>query len=349
MREIQLAIVGTGGIAREHARRFKNIRGCRLLAACDVDRSRAEAFAKEFSVPEVYSDFGELLARSAAEAVSIVASDAAHAPLTLKAVAAGRHVLCEKPLVRTLDELGPVAAHARAAGRVLHTVHNWHHAPIVRLADELVRAGQIGTPTRVVWHTLRTQPAPAGDGQGDNWRLDPLVAGGGVLSDHGWHVCYVLARLIGAWPTAVSARLETRRHTCWPVEDTAALEVTFPRATAEVLLTWAADERRNWAALDGDAGRIELHDDILVLTRGGREWRWPCPPLSNSSHHPDWFDAVADEFLAEMSGAAPSNFAEAGLCVTFESQARESSRRGGETLPLPPAQVNLPAHSESPI
>jgi predicted dehydrogenase len=244
-----------------------------------------------------------------------------------------------------------VTAKARAAGRVLHTVHNWHHAPIVRLADQLIRAGEIGALTRVVWHTLRTRPAAAGDGQGDNWRLDPLVAGGGVLSDHGWHVCYVLQRWVGAWPTAVSARTATRRHTRWPVEDTATLEVTFPEATAEVLLTWAADERRNWAALQGDSGRIELHDDALILTRDGAERRWPCPPLSSGSHHPDWFGAVADEFLCEITSAAPSraNLAEAILCVTLESLARESSRRGGETLPLPPAEVGLPAHSESSV
>jgi predicted dehydrogenase len=219
---------------------------------------------------------------------------------------------------------------------VLQAVHNWHHAPIVRLSTDLVRRGEIGRLMRVSWQTLRTQPALAGDGGADNWRLDPDIAGGGVLSDHGWHVCYLIHRWIGAWPVAVSARLETRRHTRWPVEDTATVSLTFPDATAEVLLTWAADERRNWAALEGEAGRIELHDDTLVLWREGRERRWPCAPLSNGSHHPDWFRGVVDGFLAEVDGVGPAGatLAEAALCAAVEHVARESSRRGGEALPL---------------
>ena len=272
--------------------------------------------------------------------MDICTPPSSHAPLIRAALERGVHVLCEKPLVRSADELSPVAALARASGRVLHTVHNWHHAPIVTLAADLLRTNEIGPPTRVVWHTLRTKPAVAGDGQGDNWRLDPAVAGGGVLSDHGWHVCYVIQSWIGAWPVAVRASLETRRHTGWPVEDTAALSITFPGATADVLLTWAADERRNWSLIEGELGRIELHDDTLVLTRAGSERRWACPPLSNGSHHPDWFGAVADRFLSEVAGApAGPNLAEATLCVMIESLARESSRRGGVTLAVPPILV----------
>jgi hypothetical protein len=65
--------------------------------------------------------------------------------------------------------------------------------------------------------------------------------------------------------------------------------------------------------------------------------RWPCPPaLSNGSHHPDWFGSVAEDFLTRVRGGAPAdgNLTEAALCLALESQARESSRRDGEALPL---------------
>ena len=346
------AILGLGNVAvHGHLPGWLARPDVEIVAATDVRAAQRAECAARLPGARWHDSAEALLAEERLDFVDICAPPSSHAPLIQAALDRGLHVLCEKPLVRSLDELGPLAARARAAGRVLHTVHNWHHAPIVRLADQLVRAGEIGTLTRVVWHTLRTQPAAAGDGRGDNWRLDPLVAGGGVLSDHGWHVCYLLVRWIGARPAAVSARLETRRHTRWPVEDTATLEVTFPAATAHVLLTWAAGERRNWAALEGDSGRIELDDDTLILTRDGGERRWPCPPLSSGSHHPDWFGAVAGEFLSEVSGAAPSraNLAEATLCVTIESLARESSRLGGTPLPLPPAEADRPAHSESSV
>ena len=115
---------------------------------------------------------------------------------------------------------------------------------------------------------MRVRPAAPRDPQGVNWRLDPAVAGGGILTDHGWHVFYIVQRWIGARPLALSARLERRRHATLSVEDTATVQMAFADATAEILLTWAADERRNWAHLDGAAGTLELRDDTLVLTRG---------------------------------------------------------------------------------
>jgi len=84
-----------------------------------------------------------------------------------------------------------------------------------------------------------------------------------------------------------------------------------------------------------------------VLTRSARREQWPCPPaLSNGSVHSDWFAPVADRFVAEATGAGTDdadNLGEAALCVLLESLARESSRRGGETLPVPPVRAPVPA------
>jgi len=220
---------------------------------------------------------------------------------------------------------------------VLHTVHNWHHAPLVRATDALIRAGRVGQVREVAWQTLRTQPAAAA--AGDGWRVDPAIAGGGVLTDHGWHVSYVIPRWVGEAPVAVSARLETRRHHRFAVEDTATVRLHFRQAVADVVLTWAADSRANRAWVIGTAGRIDIEDDTLVITAEGREERRPCPPaLSDGSQHPDWFTAVADEFLARVGAgggpASSSNLDEAAVCVAIECLARESSRHGGERLVL---------------
>ncbi len=341
-------IIGLGNVAvHGHMPGWLARDDVQLVAATDARPARRAVCEAQMPGARWYDSADDLLAEARLDFVDICTPPESHADLIRRSLERGLHVLCEKPLVRSLDELAPVADLAHATGRALHTVHNWHHAPIVRLATDLVRRGEIGALTRVAWHTLRTKPAGAGDGEDDNWRLDPAIAGGGVLSDHGWHVCYVIHGWAGTWPVAVSARLETRRHTGWAVEDTARLSLTFPGVTAEVLLTWAADERRNWAALEGREGRIELHDDTLILVRDGAEQRWSCPPLSQGSHHPDWFGAVADRFLAEMNGATPSgaNLREATLCATVESLARESSRRGGEALSLPSPVPAQPAVS----
>jgi xylose dehydrogenase (NAD/NADP) len=220
--------------------------------------------------------------------------------------------------------------------RIVHTVHNWHHAPIVRRTRELIAAGAVGEVTAVTWHTLRTRPA-AGGGDEGNWRLDPEVAGGGVLSDHGWHVFYIVQSWVGQAPVAVSASLETRRHRAHAVEDTASVQIAFPAAKADIFLTWAADTRRNWAEVSGTDGILQLHDDTIVgqSRSTGEERRWVCPPpLSDGSQHPDWFDAVAAEFVAAMAGgeiAAP-NLTEAAWCASLESAARTSDRQGGRAI-----------------
>jgi predicted dehydrogenase len=246
-------------------------------------------------------------------------------------------VLCEKPLVGSLVELERLAGLARAARAVLHTVHNWHQAPLVRATDALIRDGRIGAVREVVWRTLRTQPAAAAGGEG--WRVDPAIAGGGVLTDHGWHVSYVVPRWVGEAPVAVSAQLETRRHHRFAVEDTATVRLHFPAAEALIVLTWAADTRENHAAVVGSQGRIAVEDDTLVVTtpQGEERRAWP-PALSTGSQHPDWFGAVAQEFLARIHGggspAASGNLDEAAICLAIECGARESSRRDGARLPL---------------
>src|SRR3989449_7020625 len=328
------AIIGLGNIAIQgHVPAWRRRHDVEIVAGTDARPAQRAALATHMPGARWYDSSDALLADAGLDFVDVATPPSSHAPLIRGALARGLLVLCEKPLVRSLDELGALRTLAEERGRVLHTVHNWHHAPIVRRTATLVREGAIGQVTRVDWHTLRTRPAVAGGGDGENWRLDPQIAGGGVLADHGWHVFYVVQRWIGEAPRSVSAHLETRRHTRWAVEDTATVRLTYAHATAEILLTWAADERRNWAAVTGADGMIELQDDTLVLTRGGDSTsRWLCPPaLSGGGYHPDWFEAVAGPVLAEGTRPAPpgANPHQASLCAAPEHSARTPSPPGG--------------------
>lgn len=334
------AVIGLGNVAiHGHLPGWLGRPDVRIAAVTDArpaQRTQCEARlpgARWYDSPE------DLLAGEPLDFVDICTPPSSHAELTLRALDRGLHVLCEKPLVSSPGDLRRVTEAAASAGRVLYTVHNWHHAPILSLTADLIREGEIGRVRHILWETLRVKPAAGGDG---NWRVDPAVAGGGVLTDHGWHVFYVLPAWVGARPTSVGARLETRRHTAFAVEDTASVHLGFTHASAEIFLTWAAEERRNRVEVDGTEGRIELRDDTLVLTGKGGERLWPgLPALSDGSHHPDWFHKVADRFLAAVAGEprAETNLAEAALCCGIEHLARESSRRGGVRLPLDPAPV----------
>ena len=332
------AIIGLGNVGMEaHVPGWAHRADVDIVAVSDVRGERRAECARCLPEARWYDSAEALLAGATLDFVDICTPPTTHAGLIADALGRGLHVLCEKPLVCSADELLVVREAAQASGRVLHTVHNWHHAPIVTRTAGLIDAGTIGRVTRVVWRTLRSQPA-AVRGDQRNWRLDPGLAGGGILTDHGWHVVYLIQRWIGEAPISVSAHLETRRHTAWPVEDTADVRLDFSGARAEIFLTWAADERQNWAAVEGSDGTLELRDDTLVLTQNGHVRSWSCPPaLSSGSVHPDWFHPVASRFVDAVTGVASSddNLAEASLCVTVESLARESSREGGRVLAVP--------------
>jgi predicted dehydrogenase len=333
------AIIGLGNVALEvHVPAFARRDDVAIVAVTDTDRARRRVAEASLPAARWYDSADELLTHEPLDFVDICTPPSSHGPLTCRALERGLHVFCEKPLVVSRDELDRVTALAEATRHVVHTVHNWRHAPIIQRATELVREGMIGHVRRVVWRTLRTRAAAAaGNGNGTNWRLDPALAGGGILTDHGWHAFYLLGGWLDDAPTSLRARVEQRRAGASGVEDTATVEMTFPGATAEIFLTWAADRRDNVAEIVGTDGRIELHGETLALERNGRVQRWTCPPaLSNGSVHPDWFDPEVAEFLDALARTPPrSNLAEAWLCGVLESAARESSRRGGEPLAVP--------------
>jgi len=245
-------------------------------------------------------------------------------------------VLCEKPLVVRLEELPDLAALAARAGRVLHTVHNWIHAPILAKTRELVAAGAVGQVRRCFWQALRREPASASGA--DNWRTDPALSGGGILVDHGWHAFYVLAGWMGEKPRRVKATIERGNPDEASVEDTARVSLEYDGASAEIFLTWTGRDRGNRAEIEGDRGTIRMEDRILELAGASAETRrWEYPQaLSQGSHHPDWFGGVIESFLAEIAGrrARGTNLAEAGLCARLVAASYESARRGGEPVPV---------------
>ncbi len=340
------AIIGAGNVAvHGHLPAWRERREVEIVAAVDVRPSRRQAVSSLLPRARWYDRVETLLAAEALDFVDLSTPPATHAELIRSALGHGLHVLCEKPLVLEPEDLADLSARADQKDRVLYTVHNWSHAPILTKVTELVRSGAIGEVRQCAWQTLRDKPAATADPEAENWRVDPALSGGGILIDHGWHAFYLVAGWVGRAPHRVTARLETRKHVEWPIEDTATVWLEYPSATAEIFLTWASDERRNRVTIQGTSGLIRVDGDTLELfesdpRRPLRRWRFP-QSLSEGSHHPDWFGGVASGFLSEVAEptARGENLAEASLCVTLLALARESSGRGGEPLAVEAARL----------
>ncbi|MGH6797694.1 MAG: Gfo/Idh/MocA family protein [Roseiarcus sp.] len=328
------AFIGFGNVAANgHMPGWRAGDEARIVAATDAAASRREAFLAACPDGRWHATVDDLLADEKLDFVDICAPPGAHAAPIERALRAGLHVLSEKPLVTRVGDAKRMAAAAARVGRVLHTVHNWLHAPICRKISALIDEGAIGAVRSVRWRTLRTQPAIAVSADGvTNWRVDPALAGGGVLFDHGWHALYCVMRWAGA-PAGVAARLETRRFHEHLLEDTASLDLDTALGVSNIFLTWAADERSNAIEIDGEDGEIRVVGDAVILKSNAQERRWSCPPsLSEGSHHPDWFGGVAADFVAAATGGGKGNLDEAILCARLIDAAQRSSAAGGVRL-----------------
>ena len=337
------AILGAGNVAiRGHLPGWLEREDVAIVAAADPRPAAREALAERLPNLRLYETADELLSREELDFADVCAPPAMHAGLIAAALEKGLHVLCEKPLVLTEEELTPLREIALRRDRALAAVHNWRHAPILAAAQTLLAAGEIGEVRFCRWETRREKPAAAaGDTGKTNWRVDPAVSGGGILMDHGWHALYVVCGWLPASPKRVSGRLSTRRHTEWPIEDTAEVFLECGGGErAEILLTWAAEERRNRATVVGSGGAIRLNGSYLELFRNDSPEpamrRDFADSLSEGSHHPGWFAGVAEEFLSEIRDPARRgrSLAEASDCLEIIGLARESSLRGGAALPV---------------
>jgi predicted dehydrogenase len=330
------AFIGFGNVAANgHLPGWRAREDVAIVAATDAAASRREVFLAACPDGRWHETVDHLLAGEKLDFVDICAPPGSHATLIERALDAGLHVLSEKPLVTRVEDAKRLGAAAVRAGRVLHTVHNWLEAPICRKISALVDDGAVGAVRCVRWRTLRTQPAIAVSADGImNWRVDPEMAGGGILFDHGWHAIYCVMRWAGA-PVRVAAQLETRRFHEHPLEDTVSVDLDTTLGVSNIFLTWAADERTNTIEIEGEAGEIRVVGDTVILTSSSQERRWPCPPsLSGGSHHPDWFGGVAADFLAAAMGRAESNLDEAILCAQVIDAAQRSSVAGGVRMAL---------------
>lgn len=338
------ALLGVGHVAvGGHLPGWRERKDATIVAAADARPERREHVAASYPDARWYDSAEELLGRESADLdfVDICTQPSSHAPLVRAALARSLHVLCEKPLVLSPEELRGLPALAADKDRTLCTVHNWLRSPAISRMTALVRAGEIGEMRRARWETLRDKPAgtvaAAADTPEANWRVDPAQSGGGILVDHGWHALYTISAWMGDAPSRVAARLEIRKYSQFPVEDTATVILAYPSASAEIFLTWAAPSRANRIEVEGTLGLLRLEGSRLSLERETAPTEtWDVPSLTEGSHHPDWFGGVIDEFFREIgdSRARGRNLAQAALCVQVLALARESSRRAGGPLGL---------------
>jgi predicted dehydrogenase len=205
---LRVGIVGCGNVTtRFHLPAYAELSDrVRVVALADVDRDRlAEAqVVSGVADADTHADWRALVARPDVDIVDVATPPRLHAEIAEAAAAAGKHVLCEKPITTIPAEAERMIARCRDAGVALGVWHNWAFYPEILAAEAVVASGEIGAVRLAIVDYLGI-PDIKGAGETTHaWRHDPVAAGGGVLMDM-LHCLYVTERMIGHDAQRVSA------------------------------------------------------------------------------------------------------------------------------------------------
>jgi predicted dehydrogenase len=346
---MRLLILGTGGMANNHAEAFASIPGVTLAAGVDTRPGPLAAFAQKHGIRHSFNSLNDALAWGQFDAVTNVTPDAAHHATTLPLLAAGKHVLCEKPLATNALHATEMADAAARAGVVNMVNLSYRNVPALQKAAQMVAEGALGPIrhfeasylqswlTQPAWGDWRTEPQWL-------WRLSTAHGSKGVLGDVGIHILDLATFIAGQDATEVSARLATfdkapgNRIGDYPLDanDSATMQLRLSGGALGVVhATRFATGHLNDLRLRiyGDAGGLEvrfeaatsalsacLGDDRLTAT-----WRpVDCPPVPT----------IYQRFIAAIrgEGVADPTFARGAALQRLLDRAEDSAAQDSRSL-----------------
>ena len=315
-----IGIIGCGKIAQvRHIPEYAEHKDAKLLGFYDINQERAAALAKQYG-GTAYATVEELLANPEIDAVSVCAANFAHAELTIAALNAGKHVLCEKPMAITLAECEAMVEAAKKNNKYLMIGHNQRLAKAHAMARKLIVDGLIGDIV-----TFRTT---FGHGGPETWSVDPGLntwffdktrAAMGAMADLGIHKTDLIQFLTGQQVVRTTARVTTldkkdANGNLISVDDNAICiyEMSggaFGTMTASWTYYGAED---NSTVLYGTKGIMRIYDDpaisIKVILADGGKISYDVEAIQTNDNQTKsgvidlWMESLVNDKAPEISG-----------------------------------------------
>ena len=212
MQEIGIGIIGTGFMGKAHALAYRAVAGLfpeslrpKLAVVADIDANAAKHAAAQFGFARASSDWKSLVTDPEVDVVSITTPNLVHKEQALAAIAAGKHVHCEKPIAPGAADAKIMMEAAEAAGVVTQVGYNYIKNPILALARSMIASGELGEI--VSFRGIHAEDYMANADAPYNWRVDPS-GGGGAIADLGSHIVGMSRFLLGPI-VEISADLQT--------------------------------------------------------------------------------------------------------------------------------------------
>jgi predicted dehydrogenase len=301
---VRVGLVGTGAIAQlAHLPVLSRMRDVQLVAVCDNDRAKAQALAERFDVGDVLTDIEDLLELDLVDAVIIATPNHLHEPHVLSALAAHKHVLCERPLALSARGVERLLAAAARADRCMVVANNHRFRSDVQALDRFLRGGELGTVIGVRGGAYHFKRPDAG------WRLRRAESGGGSFFDYGIPLLDLMLWLTD-FPAAtrVSARVH-RAAGAATVEDAMLVHLECAGGVAvsfDVLGAYVGEEERWWFEVLADRGSARLAPLRVVKELNGRPFDVsPTGAAGRESAFMQSYRAELAHFFSVVRGETP--------------------------------------------
>jgi len=322
---VRILIVGTGGMAHQHVWAYQKIPDVQIVAAVDVVPERLQAFAEKYAIPQKFGSVEEAVAWGDFDAASVVTPDGLHYAATMPLLAAGKHVLCEKPLASNAGDAVEMTEAAARAGVVNMMNLTYRNEPTMQKAAQLVREGALGEVRFFEASFLQSwlhQPA-WGDWKTDSawtWKLSTAHGSRGALGDAGVHILDYATFIVGQEVVDVSGRLTTYNKApsgrvgefTLDANDSAIMSVACTGGSiGTIIATRAATGHLNDMVIKvyGEKGALDLRyrlgESELHACLGADNvlhGKWEvvdCPPVTYPSNYERFIAAIRGETTPE--------------------------------------------------
>ncbi|RCK71246.1 gfo/Idh/MocA family oxidoreductase [Desertihabitans brevis] len=260
---IKVAVIGTGNISPAHLEAYRSFPDrCQVVALADIVPQKAEAARERFGLTDarVHASHTELLERGDVDLVSVCTPPSTHEQISVDALSAGVHVLCEKPMAPSLAACDAILAAEQAGGALFSSVaQNRFRDDVVRFKAAL-DSGLAGPVSRVEVTSAWWRGLPYYDLW---WRGTWEQEGGGCTLNHAVHHIDLLLWLMGA-PQAVTAVLTNAAHENAEIEDLSVAVLSYQRALATVTSSVVDHGERQQMVVQGRAASIALDGDVVA-------------------------------------------------------------------------------------
>jgi len=330
-------LIGASNIASAHM--IAAIRaqlGHHVVAVASSSAARGREFADRHDIAAAYGSADALLADPAVDVVYISTTNELHHRQVLAAAAAGKHVLCEKPLALNLDDARQMIQACRNANVLLATNHHLRNAATHRRIRELIQDGAIGRPLFArVFHAVYLPPALQG------WRLSQPQAGGGVVLDIAVHDVDTLRFILDAEPVEATGLLQTADMASNGLEDGVMAVLRFDNGVlAQIHDAFTVRHAGTGIEVHGELGSIVGRDVMTQQPRGELTLRTASGETPVPVTHENLYVRGVARFCAAMQGqGTPAATAEDGERSLAAALAILSACRSGQTAPIEAARV----------